>query len=106
MTPDSICLDAGDGHPANAILEKVRGPEGFNDFGRIHGLSEVATAVAISPASSRPKAKTAKTKTKHLLRVSTVPKFAESCRFSIHSFAVFLGTFSAGKSASGFSFFQ
>jgi hypothetical protein len=38
--------------------------------------------------------------------VSIVPKPAESCRFENHGFAVYLGMFSSGISASSPSFFQ
>jgi hypothetical protein len=38
--------------------------------------------------------------------VSTVPKPVESCRFENHGFAVFLGAFSSGLSASVSSFFR
>jgi hypothetical protein len=37
--------------------------------------------------------------------VSIVPKPVESCRFENHGFAVFLGAFSSGLSASASSFF-
>jgi hypothetical protein len=39
-------------------------------------------------------------------RVSIVPKPVESCRFENHGFAVFLGAFSSGLSASVSSFFR
>jgi hypothetical protein len=38
--------------------------------------------------------------------VSIVPKPVESCRFENHGFAVFLGAFSSGLSASVSSFFR
>jgi hypothetical protein len=42
----------------------------------------------------------------HRMVVSTVPKPVESCRFENHGFAVFLGAFSSGLSASVSSFFR
>jgi hypothetical protein len=41
-----------------------------------------------------------------VMPVSTVPKPVESCRFENHGFALFLGAFSSGLSASVSSFFR